>query len=114
MRKVKSFRLSEEAIEALDKLDNASQFIEKAILEGNPTPPWKNIEFELQEIKKILSPAVNITSTDQPVPDNSSPTDIPVELPECCTTLKKCQHWSFNELDEVWVHRLTGETREAD
>jgi hypothetical protein len=91
MKTLKSFRLSEEAIQILDLQDNATQFIEDLILGKAPSTPG-------------VAPGV---ATEVFVP---KPPDPETGYP-CCQRKSPCRHWQWSSDKEAWVNTLTGASK---
>lgn len=53
-KKIKSFRLSHEALAILDRQENKSQFVDKAIRKFRDSPPWADLSYQLEEIRRAL------------------------------------------------------------
>lgn len=117
MKKSKTFRLSEEACAILDAQENATLYIEEKIISGTPIerdPPWKNLEYRLDNIEKKLA-ALSVADAPSTPPQTWYSTGDPIEpeYPLCCTTQEKCKHWSYEGTTGTWTNSITGETKET-
>jgi len=127
MKIAKTFRLSEQAANILDKQSNATQFLEDLIIQSiNHKPISKVVEDyiieSLDEIKAKLD-------TPTPQTKQKSPDDFdefmklystpgvkpphPIYGYPCCHDEAPCKHWAFDETEALWINTLTKETKDA-
>jgi hypothetical protein len=111
MKTPKTFRLSDEAIERLEKEHNATQFVEDLIV-GAP----------------VLQPGVSITQMNAILDDKLAPileelnknTSLATQVTEQVTEQEEghvckesCYHWKWSTGQAQYVNSFTGEVREG-
>jgi hypothetical protein len=107
MKRVTTFRLSEQALAVLDKQANKSQFIEELILNGSPEADSKSpiTKEDLADfIKTFKTPSAPATEF---VPQPPGPNGY-----LCCEKSSPCKHWVWYEFDTVWKNTITGKERD--
>lgn len=123
MKVAKTFRLSEEAVAALDKQANATQYLEELILgtaekklEVVPLHTLQALlgaEFEkLGKLPQILPPVAQpaFRPSEVFVPRPPGPTS---GLTCCSNLAKPCRHWQWDGNFAEYRNSLTGQTKET-
>jgi hypothetical protein len=121
MKLAKTFRLSEEAVDILNKQENQSKYIEDLIMGGGYSAGLTEarvIELikeygampqstEKQYSSLPVTNIPNITTGNTFVP---KPPDPEYGYP-CCKGRSPCKHWTWDEITSLWTNTLTGATR---
>lgn len=113
MKISKTFRLSERAIEIINKQSNQSQYIEDLVLGVGIEKVGGVTEDRVIELINlyIKTPQGGYTS-------NSSVTvaekpKVSEDILTCCIAKSPCKHWEWDGLMGIWQNKLSGEVREA-
>lgn len=114
MKISKTFRLSEEAVDILNKQANQSQFIEDLVLGVELVEP-KEGGLTKEEVIQLIK-----QYTTQPVKDEVTSSEFVPKPPDpekgypCCQGKRPCKHWVWDEsTGEGYVNTITGEVRAA-
>lgn len=122
MKTAKTFRLSKEAVSVLEEQDNATQFLEKLILQKKTISEGEALI--LDKLDGLSSNgrteafgASNLGSNpNEPAipPTQEEEKDTYAGLMQvCCLGTTPCKHWIFDSIDGIWVNLLSGDKREG-
>lgn len=114
MKKLVAFRLSEEAINLLNKQDNKSAYIETLLVGGVKSGENSNnlllngLISDIQDLNRKIDLLINRADSKDLLINNTPP----IETPPCCLLPNPCKHWTYNGITEQWVNSITGKVKQ--
>lgn len=122
MKTAKTFRLSKEAVSVLEGQDNATQFLERLILQRKTISEGEALILDKLDGLSSNGRTEAFGASDLGSNPNE-PAIPPIQKEEkdtyaglmqvCCLGTNPCKHWIFDGMDGIWVNLLSGDKREG-